>query len=133
MRRILATVLVAAVGFTLKDGTRQQIPFAASLSEHRRHAPNMFLYWRMLEDAIERGCDVFDFGRSTRDSGTHRFKKQWGCGERTLPWLYELAPGAKIPYTRVDSPRYRLAVKTWKRLPVGCCVWMSKQLVRYLP
>ena len=125
--------LPVAVGFTLQDGERQQIPFAASLSEYRRHAPNMFLYFRILEDAIERGCTVFDFGRSTRDSGTHRFKKQWGAREIPLPWSYQLAPGNEIPQTRVDSPRYHLAIETWKRLPVGFSVWMSEHIVRFLP
>ncbi len=125
--------LPIAVGFTLQDDQRQQIPFAASLSEHRRHAPNMFLYWRILEDAIKRGCTVFDFGRSTRDSGTHRFKKQWGAREIPLPWSYQLAPGREIPQTRVGSPRYHLAMETWKRFPVGFSVWMSEHIVRFLP
>ncbi|HKI83714.1 MAG TPA: FemAB family XrtA/PEP-CTERM system-associated protein [Candidatus Krumholzibacteria bacterium] len=125
--------LPIAVGFTLQDQRRQQIPFAASLTEYRRHAPNMFLYWKILEDAIERGCTVFDFGRSTRDSGTHRFKKQWGATERPLPWSYQLARGAEIPDTRVDSPRYRLAIQTWKKLPVAVSVWMSERIVRFLP
>lgn len=125
--------LPIAVGFTLQDRERQQIPFAASLAEYRRHAPNMFLYWKILEDAIARGCTVFDFGRSTRDSGTHRFKKQWGATELPLPWAYQLAAGAEIPDTRVDSPRYRLAIQTWKKLPVGLSVWMSERIVRFLP
>jgi FemAB-related protein (PEP-CTERM system-associated) len=122
-----------AVGLTLRDGARQQIPFAASLSEHRRHSPNMFLYWKMLEDAIEGGATHFDFGRSSRDSGTHRFKLQWGAEERALPWFYVLAPGARIPQTRVDSPRYRLAQRVWSRLPVGVATRLGGRLVRYLP
>ncbi len=124
---------VAAVGLTLRDGARQQIPFAASRVEYRRHSPNMFLYWRMLADAIENGCDVFDFGRSTRDSGTHRFKKQWGAVERPLRWFHQLAPGAEMPELRVDSPKYRLAVSAWKRLPVGVATALSARIVRHLP
>ena len=39
---------------------------------------NMLLYWKLLERAVERGQAVFDFGRSTIDGTTYRFKKQWG-------------------------------------------------------
>ncbi len=122
-----------AVGLTFMDGRRQQIPFAASLSEHRRHSPNMFLYWKMVEDAIDRGASDFDFGRSSRDSGTHRFKRQWGAQELALPWFYQLASGEEIPQMRVDSPRYRLAIRAWTHLPVGLASFLGGRLVRYLP
>lgn len=122
-----------AVGLTLRDGDKEQIPFAASLARHRRHSPNMFLYWRMLEHAVRDGARVFDFGRSSRDSGTHRFKRQWGAQERSLPWFYELEAGTQIPQTRVDSPRYRLAVRVWSRLPVSLASFLGGRLVRYLP
>ncbi len=124
---------VTAVGLTLRDGARQQIPFAASLSEYRRHSPNMFLYWKMLDDAIGGGSEVFDFGRSTRDSGTHRFKRQWGAVERPLRWHYVLAPGKRMPELRVDSPKYQLAERVWKHLPVAVATAVGTRLVRYLP
>ena len=39
----------------------------------------MLLYWEVLKLAIDRHYRVFDFGRSSRDSGTFRFKQQWGA------------------------------------------------------
>ena len=124
---------VVAGGFTFAHADRQQIPFAASLREHRSISPNMFLYWEMLKASIDAGLRCFDFGRSTRDAGTHRFKKQWGAQERPLPWSYVLAEGGEVPQLRVDSPRLQLAISCWQRLPVGLATWLGSRIVRQLP
>lgn len=124
---------VVAVGFTFAHADRQQIPFAASLREHRRISPNMFLYWRMLAASVEAGLRCFDFGRSSREGGTHRFKKQWGAEELALPWSYVLADGAQVPEPRTDNPRMRFATSCWQRLPVGLATWLGSRLVRNLP
>ena len=61
-------------------------PWASSLRRFTRSSPNMLLYWKMLESACDDGCRIFDFGRSSVDGGTFRFKKQWGAQPRTLSW-----------------------------------------------
>ena len=50
----------------------------------------MLLYWTMLADAIECGARIFDFGRSSRNTGPHHFKRQWGAQETPLHWEYIL-------------------------------------------
>jgi FemAB-related protein (PEP-CTERM system-associated) len=45
-------------------------PWASSLRQYSREAPNMLLYWAMLEYACAQRCTLFDFGRSTVDAGT---------------------------------------------------------------
>jgi serine/alanine adding enzyme len=60
------------------------IPWASTLKEDRIHCPNNALYWESLLYAFEQGCRRVDFGRSTRDEGTYRFKKQWGVQELPL-------------------------------------------------
>ena len=42
----------------------------ASLREADRYSVNMLLYWTMLTFGIENGYGVFDFGRTTPESGT---------------------------------------------------------------
>jgi hypothetical protein len=44
------------------------------------------MYWHMLEQACLAGAKVFRFGRSTPDSGTYHFKKQWGAEPVKLYW-----------------------------------------------
>lgn len=60
------------------------IPWASTLKEERVHCPNNALYWEAIRFAFEQGCARVDFGRSTRDEGTYRFKKQWLARESNL-------------------------------------------------
>jgi len=90
------------------------------------------LYWAMLEDACRMGAAAFDFGRSTRDSGTYVFKKQWGCDEVPLVWEYLLPPGGSLPELRPDSSKYRLMVACWRKLPVGAARLIGPYLISKL-
>jgi hypothetical protein len=65
----------------------------------------MLLYSAVLEFACREGFKEFDFGRSSVDSGTYRFKLQWGAHPRQLYWYYWLAGGRSIPESR--NPKFR--------------------------
>jgi FemAB-related protein (PEP-CTERM system-associated) len=95
---------------------RTEIPWAASLHELRATSVNMRLYWECLVHAIGRGSRVFDFGRSTVDAGTYRFKLQWGSQPRQLYWIYPLAP-AGAPAGGHGQWLAR-AQSAWSRLPL---------------
>lgn len=60
------------------------IPWASTLKEERTHCPNNALYWEAIKFAFEKECKLVDFGRSTREEGTWRFKKQWQAREGSL-------------------------------------------------
>jgi FemAB-related protein (PEP-CTERM system-associated) len=94
---------------------RTEIPWAASLHELRATSINMRLYWECLTLAIGRGSRVFDFGRSTVDAGTYRFKLQWGGQPRHLHWIYPLEPTDR-PAKRPGGLIAR-AQAVWTRLP----------------
>ena len=90
-----------------------EITWAGSLREFNRLAPNMLLYWAFMEEAIVRGARMFNFGRCTPGSGTHRFKRQWGGEDYSLPWA-QWSPG---PVTSTPTPtgrKYRAATAVWK-------------------
>ena len=59
--------------------TMVEIPWASSIRDYNTLCPNHLLYWHAIETAVAEGCDVFDFGRSTPDEGTYKFKEQWGA------------------------------------------------------
>ncbi len=113
-----------AVGaaFTIADGRTVYLPWSAGDPRYRDLRATMWVYWVMLEDACDRGAKYFDFGRSTRGSGTHRFKEKWGAEEVPLHWHYLLAPGADVPDLRPDSRKYRLAVAAWRKMPL----WLAR-------
>ncbi|PZN26053.1 MAG: FemAB family PEP-CTERM system-associated protein, partial [Proteobacteria bacterium] len=76
----------AAAGFVVLYNGRAEIPWAACRAEAKPLGFNMRLYWEVLDLAVREGCTSFDFGRSTVDAGTYRFKKQWGAQPVQLYW-----------------------------------------------
>lgn len=122
-----------AAGYTVGHRDTLEIPSASALREYSRCAPNMLLYWTVLESAIERGYKVLDFGRTSRNSGPYRFKKQWGAEERPLAWHYILSEGDELPKISPDNPKYRFAVNVWRRLPVPLANALGPQVVKHLP
>ena len=80
---------------------------------------NMLLYWNVLEYACAHGYEVFDFGRSTLDSGTFKFKSQWGAQPQQLYWHYWMQGWRRAAVINPSNPKYRLAVAAWQRLPLA--------------
>lgn len=122
-----------AAGFTLRHGDRLEIPWASSLREFNRVGVNMQLYWSVLKDAIESGVRQFDFGRSSVDAGTYKFKSQWGARPQQLYWHYWLAPGQAMPGLSPANPKFALVISLWKRLPLWAANTIGPKIVRNLP
>jgi len=109
-----------------------ELTWASSLRRYAPEAPNMLLYWSLMEHAVARGMEVFDFGRCTPGGGTHRFKLQWGGGDQPLPWSRWSARGLDAPPTP-DRPVYRVAGAAWRRLPLAVTRAVGPLLARSLP
>jgi serine/alanine adding enzyme len=110
-----------------------EIPWAASDRRYARMAPNMMLYGSVLRYACEQGYRVFDFGRSTKDSGTYRFKEQWGAKPVQLHWYYWLCDGGPLPELNPQNPKYALAIRIWQHLPVPVATFIGPRVAKYLP
>jgi serine/alanine adding enzyme len=93
------------------------VPWVSSLREHFQLYPNNVLYWEAVRLAIGKRLKVFDFGRSTRGSGTYDFKQRWGAQESPLNWQFVPIRGS-APAPEVDSGK-QLAVRIWKHLPLS--------------
>jgi serine/alanine adding enzyme len=122
-----------ATGFLLENRGSMEIPWASSLRRVNNLSVNMYLYWNVLEHAVGRGMKQFDFGRSTLDSGTFRFKKQWGAEPVQLQWHYWLRAGGAPPVLNHSNPKFRLAVAAWQKLPLPVANWLGPHLSRHLP
>jgi FemAB-related protein (PEP-CTERM system-associated) len=109
-----------------------EVPSASSLRSHNHTNANMLMYWHLLERAIQRGQDVFDFGRSTPGTGPYNFKKQWGASPAQACWQSYLRCGS-LEETRPDNPRYRRMVSLWKRLPLSLTRFIGPRIVRGIP
>jgi len=122
-----------AAGLTVAHGAGLEIPWAASLRSANALSVNMLLYWNVLEYACEQGFKTFDFGRCTPDSGTYRFKKQWGAEASQLYWHYWLRNGGEPPRLNPANPKYHFAVSAWRRLPLALANRLGPLIVRNLP
>jgi hypothetical protein len=107
--------------------------WAASLAAYNRLAPNMLVYARFMERAIAQSITRFNFGRCTPDSGTHRFKRQWGGRDEAL-WWYQLSSGAGEAATpSPDHGAFSLGPRLWKHLPVPIANRLGPRIVRFIP
>jgi FemAB-related protein (PEP-CTERM system-associated) len=123
---------IVGAGLTMVNGNRLDIPWASSLQEYNRHCVNHSLYWHILSRACRAGHEWFYFGRSTRGSGPHHFKKQWGAEEVPLYW-YSLDLEGR-PEVSGQAPRdsFGVAVRVWQRLPLFVTKGLGPLLISQL-
>ena len=122
-----------ASGFLAGFKNRLEIPWASSLREHNRLSPNMLLYWSCLRFACDKGFSVFDFGRSTVEESTYRFKKQWGAEPTPMIWSYWIQDGGKIPDITPRNRKYHFAIGIWKKLPIPMTQILGPRIIRNIP
>ena len=95
-------------------------------------AANDFKYWELMRRACERGCKVFDYGRSKVGTGPYSFKKNWGFEPQPLSYEYRLYKRDSIPQNNPMNPKYRAFIALWKRLPIGVANRLGPYIVRNL-
>ena len=93
----------------------------------------MLLYWSFMERATKQGLTVFNFGRCSAGSGTHRFKRQWGSRDEQLWWYQQAAPGRLAATPSPDDAAYAWGPRLWKRLPLGLATLLGPRIVRSIP
>ena len=121
--------VAGGAGFVFGD--EFEITWASSLREFNRQAPNMLLYWSLMEEMTRRGVGTFNFGRCTPGEGTHRFKLQWGGHDERLPWL--TWPAGEEEDTGGPGRLSELASSGWQRLPVPVANLLGPKVARQLP
>ena len=120
----------SAAGFLLGYRDKVEIPWAGTVAAAKPKSVNMKLYWDVLSLAIERGFKEFDFGRSSADGGTYKFKAQWGAKPVQLYWHEHNPRGA----TGTRSGRtLELATRVWSRMPLRATNWLGPLISPGLP
>jgi FemAB-related protein (PEP-CTERM system-associated) len=122
--------LACSMGILFRDTLCN--PWASSLRRYSAFAPNMLLYWAMLEYAAQQGLRRFDFGRSTRGEGSFRFKEQWGAKAEPLYWYRLARQDVERAVTPASSWGMSRAVACWKRLPVPVTRVLGPRIRRYI-
>lgn len=105
--------------------------FAGSFSDHYSYYPNELLFWTAIEEACALKFREFDFCRSREGSGTANFKKKLRFHSEPLPYQYYLPEGTDLPSHSPTNSKFQLAIKVWRKLPLGVTLWTGPKLVRY--
>jgi len=122
-----------SVGFLIGHNGMLEIPWASTIKEANAMDTNMWMYRQILDFAVGKGYRFFDFGRSTKGSGTYRFKKQWGARPYDHYWYYALPKGGSLPGLNPDNPKFRLLIAVWKKLPVWLTTLIGPPIVKNIP
>lgn len=122
-----------AAGFGIENGREVEISWASALRRYQKISPNMTLYGAFIRRACEQGFDVFNFGRCTAGSGTHKFKLQWGSRDESLTWLKLSQNGSDSAPPTPDRGGFGVAVKVWQRLPLGVAAPLGARVIAGIP
>lgn len=111
----------------------QVLPFyGGGIAAARDVAANDFMYWEVMRRAADKGCRLFDFGRSKLDTGSYSFKKHWGFEPEPLHYEFHLVRATQMPDMNPKNPKYQLFIQAWKRLPVSVSRIVGPWLARGL-
>ena len=110
-----------------------EIPWASTLRKANALDSNMVMYWNILKFACENTYHYFDFGRSSKDASTFKFKKQWGATPSQLHWHYLLPQGESLPALNPNNPKLKLVIWCWTKLPLAVANALGPLLARSLP
>jgi len=122
-----------AAGLTVTFKDTVEMPWAASLREYRHLCGNMLVYWEAIKFSIMQGFGTFDFGRSTPDGGTFKFKEQWGARPVPLTWEYWTVNPGQLPEMSPSNPKYQWLIQIWKRLPMQVANRVGPLIARAIP
>jgi len=107
--------------------------YVGARPEAYRVAANNFIYWHLMKDAISRGLRRFDFGRSKRGTGAYEFKCSWNMRADRLDYQTFLVKRKDVPNFSPANPKFALASRVWRRMPLKATTWLGPHVVRWLP
>ncbi|MCB9942166.1 MAG: FemAB family PEP-CTERM system-associated protein [Geminicoccaceae bacterium] len=97
--------------------------YGGSLPEARDLAANDVMYHELMRHAVvSRGCTMFDFGRSKKDTGAYNFKRHWGFEPEELTYGFWMKDGGTPPEINPLNPKYRIFINMWQKMPF----WLTK-------
>ncbi|HET7561840.1 MAG TPA: FemAB family XrtA/PEP-CTERM system-associated protein [Rhodanobacteraceae bacterium] len=122
--------VAAVMSFYFRDEVHPY--YGGSVALGRDLAANDFMYWAVMQRAVERGARWFDFGRSKQDTGSYHFKKHWGFEPAPLPYAYYLVRAREVPNVSPTNGKYSLLIKAWRKLPLPVAGALGPWLARDL-
>jgi len=99
------------------NGFYENIWFA-TIKKYNHLYTSYLLHWTMIKYACDKAAKIYSFGRSTKDSGVHNFKKHWGTKDKQLYWNYSHPK-------KFDLRKHNWIKEIWKLLPLPVAKWIG--------
>jgi FemAB-related protein (PEP-CTERM system-associated) len=96
-------------------------------------AANNFIYWELMKGAIGRGIRRFDFGRSKKNTGAYHFKSAWNMTVDPLEYQVSMVRRHTPPNFSPTNPKFALAAKLWRKMPMKASTWLGPRIVGWFP
>lgn len=106
--------------------------YGGGIFEARALKSNDFMYYQLMCIAKSKGINRFDFGRSKNDSGSYKYKKNWGMTEDPLHYRIALVKSNEMPNLSPNNPKYKLFINIWQKLPLSLSRLIGPYLSKYL-
>lgn len=110
--------------FNLYFAGTGQCHWGGGTAEARRFRANDFMMYAFMRHLAERGCAHADFGRSKIGTGAYDRKREWHLEERPLVYAVRTAEGAAPRDINPLSPKNRLKVAAWQKMPL----WLANRV-----
>lgn len=124
--------VAGVVSFVFRD---EIVPyFIGSLPRAAENKAVNVLLLRLMEHAVERGLRVVDFNRTRRDNpGPADFKRHQGAQAEDLHYQVLLQAGRSMPNLTPSNPKFALAGRMWRRLPLWLTRAAGQWITRWIP
>lgn len=108
--------------------------FSGSLDQGMQKNANNVMYLKLMEYAVERGLQWFDFNRTRRDNrGPHAFKRNHGFEPAPLHYQILLNKAQGLPNFSPSNRKFALAARIWKKLPLWFTRLAGQRITKWIP
>jgi len=122
--------IAAVLTFFCKDTV---LPFYGGvLPGCERYSPSNFMYLKLQEYGVAKGCKYFDFGRSRKGAGSYHFKMHQGFEPIQLYYQYYLNKAKAIPDISPSNKGFDAAKYVWRHLPLPLTNALGPAIFKYV-
>ncbi len=107
-------------------------PWASSLRQYSYCAPNMLLYWAMMEFGCQNKYAQMDLGRCTHNGNAYKFKAQWGSAPVPIYWYSLNRKENRKLRKQPEKDKLGAAMACWKMLPVTVTKLLGPPIRRFI-
>lgn len=107
--------------------------YSGATDEANKLSANNLMYLSAMEEAVRRGVRRFDFGRSRNGTGAFSFKVNQGFEAAPLHYQFITARGRPIPSVNAGNPRYDLAKRVFRSLPMCAASRLGSFVAKRMP